>query len=122
MHACNSSLKAMAPTSTTTPKRKKRTVAEALQDNTWIDNIRYNLTTVLVAEFFKVFELLWTSGITLTQGVEDNIRCKWTTSGAYTAKSAYQMQFLGSIPSISANMIWKCWAPSKCKFFTWLLL
>nr|BAD03214.1 hypothetical protein [Oryza sativa Japonica Group]BAD03583.1 hypothetical protein [Oryza sativa Japonica Group] len=43
----------MAPTSTTTPERKKRTVAEALQDNTWIDNIRYNLTTVLVAEFFK---------------------------------------------------------------------
>jgi hypothetical protein len=32
------------------------------------------------------------------------------------------MQFLGSIPSILANVIWKCWAPSKCKFFTWLLL
>ncbi len=58
----------------------------------------------------------------INPSVEDSIRWKWTTSGAYTAKSAYQMQFLGSIPSILANVIWKCWAPSKCKFFTWLLL
>ncbi len=32
------------------------------------------------------------------------------------------MQILGGIPSISTNVIWKCWAPSKCKFFAWLLL
>ena len=112
----------MAPNLYHHAKRKKRTVAEALEENKWIDDIRHNLTTTLVAEFFKVFKLLWSSGVTLTQGIQDSIRWKWTPSGAYTAKSAYQAQFLGGIPSVAANAIWKCWAPSKCKFFAWLLL
>lgn len=73
-------------------------------------------------EFFQVFELLWSLDTTLTQGVEDSIRWKWTPSGTYTAKLAYQMQFLVSTQSASTNVIWKCWALSKYKFFTWLLL
>lgn len=89
--ACSSTLKAVAPNLFRHARKKKRTVAEALQDNKWIDDIRYNLTTALVTDFFKVFEIIWTSGITLTQDIEDNIRWKWTTSGVYTTKSAYQM-------------------------------
>lgn len=89
--ACSSTLKAVAPNLFRHARKKKRTVAEALQDNKWIDDIQYNLTTALVTDFFKVFEIIWTSGITLTQDIEDNIRWKWTTSGVYTTKSAYQM-------------------------------
>lgn len=28
---------------------------------------------------------------------------------------------MGSTQSASASAVWKCWVPSKCKFFTWLL-
>lgn len=118
----SSPLKTMAPNLYRHARRKKRTVADALQDNKWIDDIRHNLTLVLVTEFFKVFEILWESNTTLSQGVQDSIQWKWTPTGSYTAKSTYQMQFLGSIPSLSATAVWKCWAPSKCNFFAWLLL
>jgi hypothetical protein len=51
-------------------------VAKALGGDKWIDDIRHNLTTMLVTEFFKVFECLWTTNTILTQGTEDNIRWK----------------------------------------------
>lgn len=118
----SSPLKTMASNLYRHARRKKRTVANALQDNKWIDDIRHNLTSVLVTEFFKVFEILWESNTTLFQGVQDSIQWKWTPTGSYTAKSTYQMQSLGSIPSLSATAVWKCWAPSKSNFFAWLLL
>jgi hypothetical protein len=45
----------------------------------------------------------------------------WTRSpdGIYTAKSAYELHFEGNIIS---SFRWSVWAPSKCKFFIWLLL
>lgn len=86
-------------------RRKKRIVAEALGGDKWIDDIRHNLTTTLVTEFFKVFECLWTTNTILTQGTEDNIHWKWTESGEYSAKSAYQMQFLDGVPSITTNVV-----------------
>jgi hypothetical protein len=45
----------------------------------------------------------------------------WTRSpdGIHTAKSAYELQFEGNIIS---SFRWSVWAPSKCKFFIWLLL
>lgn len=55
-----------------------------------------------------------------------DLRCaiiwRWTSSGKYSAKSAYLAQFSGRIESRAACLIWKTWAPSKCKNFTWLLL
>jgi hypothetical protein len=32
------------------------------------------------------------------------------------------MQFEGGIFSSFPKIVWKVWAPSKCKFFMWLLL
>lgn len=64
--ASHTTLKAIAPNLYRHSKRKKRTVAEALDGNKWIDDIRHNLTTLLVTEFFQVFELLWSLYTTLT--------------------------------------------------------
>jgi hypothetical protein len=64
--ASHTTLKAIAPNLYNHSKRKKRTVAEALDGNKWIDDIRHNLTTLLVTEFFQVFELLWSLYTTLT--------------------------------------------------------
>jgi hypothetical protein len=37
-------------------------------------------------------------------------------------KSAYDMQFEGSTESPLLPMVWKVWAPSRYKFFMWLML
>ena len=39
----------------------------------------------------------------------------------YSAASPYKAQFLGMTPPMD-QMVWKAWAPSKVKFFTWLAI
>jgi hypothetical protein len=34
----------------------------------------------------------------------------------------YKMQFLGSVGSTFPAKVWQAWAPSRCKFFTWLMM
>jgi hypothetical protein len=38
----------------------------------------------------------------------------------HTAHSAYQAQFCGSTRTNFNNIVWRAWAPPKCKFFSWL--
>lgn len=40
-----------------------------------------------------------------------------TANGEYSASSAYQMQFDGSVASYFPEQIWHVWAPPKCKSF-----
>ena len=46
----------------------------------------------------------------------------WTlsTSGVYSAKSAYKAQFIGASSCSFMSIVWKTWAPPKCSFFAWL--
>lgn len=115
-------LKYLAPTLFTHSKGKHRTVHKALSDNQWIRDIRHDLTLALVQEFVQVHQQIWESGITLVEDTEDTILWKWTNSDKYSTKSAYMAQFSGGTGSRAANLTWKCWAPSKCKNFMWLLL
>uniref|UniRef100_A0A0A9HQ77 Reverse transcriptase zinc-binding domain-containing protein n=1 Tax=Arundo donax TaxID=35708 RepID=A0A0A9HQ77_ARUDO len=48
---------------------------------------------------------------------------KWRLdpSGQFTTKSAYSAFFNGSIFFEPSELIWKSWAPRKCKFFLWLV-
>jgi hypothetical protein len=50
----------------------------------------------------------------------DSIAWNLAKDGCYSASSAYKMQFLGQTTSMMPSMVWKPWAPSKCKIFTWL--
>lgn len=99
----SSPLKTMASNLYRHARRKKRTVANALQDNKWINDIRHNLTSMLVTEFFKVFEILWESNTTLSQGVQDSIQWKWTPTGSYTAKVNLSNAVPGQHPIIIGN-------------------
>jgi hypothetical protein len=42
--------------------------------------------------------------------------------GRYSAKSAYNVQFIGAIKDEQWSSIWKAKVDNKCKFFMWLLL
>lgn len=90
---------------------------EALQNGVWIKDIAYNLNDALLAEFFELWEVLRSLNLNLNTQGEDQITWKLDSSGKYTAKSAYDIQFSGNIPSNSPKLIWAAWAPPKCKFF-----
>ena len=47
---------------------------------------------------------------------------KLTAFGEYDSASAYRAQFLGSVKFDLRWLIWKPWAPTKCKFFAWLII
>ena len=95
---------------------------ERLTNDQWIEDIKHNLIVQLVKEYLEVFNQVWSNDTTLTEGVDDTLTWRWTSNGEYSTRLAYITQFNGRISSVAAKLIWKQWAPSKCKHFAWLLL
>jgi hypothetical protein len=48
---------------------QKRTINDALQNGSWVHDIRGQVTMQMLSEFLSLWDLL--SGITLQQGVDD---------------------------------------------------
>jgi hypothetical protein len=101
-------------------RRKNRSVAQALTDNRWISDIDHNLTQEIIVEYTKLWEEL--EGIVLSDSQQDTISWIMTADGAYSAKSAYALHFIGRTQCESADQAWRTKAPPKCKFFIWLML
>ena len=100
-------------------KRKNRTVQDALADNNWISDIAMDAFTAdHMEQYVRLWELL--SDIQLHPDTEDSITWSLTPNGCYSASSAYKVQFLASLPCQFGNIVWKTWAPPKCRFFAWL--
>jgi hypothetical protein len=106
-------------------RRKNRTVRDAVTNGNWIRDIAHNLNHELLREFFDLWTKIDAAGLRLDDEREDtNNTITWTieSSGEYSAKSACKIQFAGHLASNYKDIIWKAWAPPKCKFFVWLLL
>lgn len=80
---------------------------------------RMNSTTQ-VREFILLWGLI--QQVHLDESATDSITWKWTPNGAYSASSAYRIQFLGSIQDNRANFFWKAKTENKCRFFAWLMV
>jgi hypothetical protein len=67
---------------------------------------------------------MWTmlQQINLQPQSGDMIVWNLTTVGKYSAKSAYEAQFLGRIKQPHLEQVWKIRAEGKVQFFLWLLL
>jgi hypothetical protein len=72
----------------------------------------------VLAQYLSVWDLV--SHLVLQPEVEDTHIWRFSASGKYSAKSAYEAMFIGSIQFRLWERIWKTWAPNKCKFFLWL--
>ena len=120
LHGCKP--KDVAPLVFAASSRKNWKVREALQNNAWI--LKLNTSTVVSVEHIRQFFTLWAlvNDVHLDALSEDTIVWKHTTSGHYTAASAYKAQFLGLVLSPMDQMVWKAWAPPKAKFFAWLAI
>ena len=89
-------------------------------EGAWLEKIRLPMDWRM--EHITQIVTLWarSRSIHLLDGIEDDIIWKHTTSGHYSATSAYKAQFLGATRSPMGQTIWKVWAPLKVKFFAWL--
>ncbi|KAL6613961.1 hypothetical protein ACP70R_036231 [Stipagrostis hirtigluma subsp. patula] len=98
---------------------KHRTVDKELRDYAWIRNLVGFSVQDHMDELIIMLQAL--QGIQLTND-EDKITWKWTANGEYTARSAYNVQFIGTTRMTWPQTVWKADTKPKCKFFAWLIL
>jgi hypothetical protein len=103
-------------------RRKQRTVREAMLGGNWIGDIAHDLNNEILREFFQLWNAIESAQLNLDDGRDDQISWILESSGEYSTKSAYNIQFARQIPTMFLNLIWNAWAAPKCKFFLWLLL
>jgi hypothetical protein len=101
-------------------KKKRRTVANATLNDVWVHDIDiwHIRSASQIHEFITLWERL--RGLQLSPELPDSIVWKYTKHGEYTAASAYEAQFTWVASSPMEHLIWRVWAPPKCKFFSWL--
>jgi hypothetical protein len=88
-----------------------------MRNQKWILDLSRGLMPEMLTEFTRLAARL--DDVTLNEETRDTIRWRFTTSGEYTASSAYLLQFEGSTMSDMVPTIWDGWALGKCKFFIW---
>jgi hypothetical protein len=76
-------------------RAKKRTVFEAPTEMRWISDIRGALTVAVLTEYLGLWDFL--SDFVLQPEVEDSHTWQLSSSGKYSAKSAYEGLFIGAI-------------------------
>jgi hypothetical protein len=113
--------KDIAPLLFAKSRKKKRSVASALDEANWIHDLNHHsgITSSHLLEFVTLWNLVGQE--TLQPHQEDKITWTLTPSGEYTTSSAYKAQFHDLAANQALASIWKTWAPPKCKFFTWLI-
>lgn len=97
--------------------RNHRTVAEALLNKRWIQDITGALGMQAILEYLSLWPVM--KSIQLSDQ-EDSLHWRWETSGEYSSRSAYQAQFLGRI-RFQSSPIQKSLASPKCRYFIWLV-
>lgn len=81
--------------------------------------LELNGNTTFTVELISQLVSLWsaTQDIMLNQNESDHIVWKLSNHGEYSASSAYKAQCLGTVGTNFNPLIWKSWAPAKCKLY-----
>jgi hypothetical protein len=96
-----------------------RTVRDAILDQSWVRDIIGASTVQVIVQYIRVWDLLLDFALTETR---DRFIWKWTASGEFSSGSAYRALFFGWSPLLGASHLWKTQAPSRVRFFGWLVL
>uniref|UniRef100_A0ACD5YC02 Uncharacterized protein n=1 Tax=Avena sativa TaxID=4498 RepID=A0ACD5YC02_AVESA len=99
--------------------RKNQCVQDALANGKWMQDLRTRWTDNHLVQLIGLAELL--DEVQLSSD-PDSISWCVGKDDFYTAKYAYQLQFFGSVRTEFKQLIWKVWAPARCKFFIWTLM
>jgi hypothetical protein len=90
-------------------RRNRRSVAEALDNGAWIKDIIDTLSIPTIVQYLHLRARV--NGVQLQPGVNDKTVWKWTSSGTYTASSAYAALFHGQTTMVGAREVWRVRAP-----------
>lgn len=99
---------------------RRRPTEQALQNETWIEDITGARAVPLLHQFLQLVDAL--QPIQLTEGRSDQIIWRWNLTGVYTASSAYHAFFIGQYSIAGARELARTRAPPKAKFFIWFAL
>jgi len=92
------------------PKRSsRRTVLEALTGEKWTEDIQGEIGSTALIQYLELWDIL--NGVELNEEIPDKHIWRLSTSGKYTAKSAYDTLFQGAIFFEPYERIWKSLAP-----------
>ena len=102
-------------------RKKSRMLGDALRNNNWIKDLNFHHPGFSL-HHLREFVDLWkaTQTISLNSETQDEITWKFLVDGNYSARSAYNAQFIGSTITNFDTLIWQSWAPATCKIFSWL--
>jgi len=116
------SIQSLAPSLSASVSRRRanrRSVKDALDNDLWLEDIQGEITIDALWEYLELWNII--NAVELQQGIPDKHIWRLSSSGQYTAQSAYEAQFQGAIRFEPYARIWKTWAPPKCRFFMWLV-
>lgn len=113
------SLMHIAPGCYRLARRKNHTVKNALTRNRWMVGLQRLTTPEDVHQLFQMW--LVVRDVQLSDQ-QDVATWNFGKTNCYTASSAYQVQFFGSLNKHKWMMVWKTKVPNKCKIFLWLFL
>jgi hypothetical protein len=81
------------------------TVEEAMADYSWVMDIRGDLPVEVILDFLCLWDLIY--DFQLQPDIEDSHIWRFSSSGQYSAKSAYESFFIGSTQFGPYERIWK---------------
>ena len=91
------------------PRRRGRSVRDALLNGRWRHDVTGARTMAVISEFAAVWDICLL--VVLHPGVPDQFIWKWTADGEYSAASAYRAFFFGSTELAGARELWAAPAP-----------
>jgi hypothetical protein len=114
--------KDIAPSIFNISRLTKGCVQKAMHNDEWVRHI--NTSKITTAQHISEFVALWekVTTVQLQENTPDEIVWTLNASGVYDATSAYRAQFEDLAPTTMNPLVWKNWAPPKCKTFAWLVL
>jgi hypothetical protein len=108
----------MVVVSVSTRKKNRRRVADALAQDAWVGDVSANISIEGWLQCINLWEAI--DSIRLDASRPDIFRWTGSPSGEYSAKSTYKMLCQGRTTVAFYKLIWRSFAPLKCKIFCWL--
>nr|AAL58152.1 hypothetical protein [Oryza sativa Japonica Group]AAL79345.1 Putative reverse transcriptase [Oryza sativa]AAP53273.1 hypothetical protein LOC_Os10g21410 [Oryza sativa Japonica Group] len=99
-------------------KNRKKSLRQGKEDDSWVHDLTLDAGSSITINLLDQLVRLWEAvrNVHLDSEEPDQIAWKFTSSGHYTASSAYHAQCLGAPNTNFNSLIWKVWAPGKYKF------
>ncbi|KAM0866912.1 hypothetical protein ACQ4PT_042345 [Festuca glaucescens] len=98
---------------------KRRRVCDGVPNHAWARDIVGELTVDVVVQFLRLWNAV--QAVPLSDH-NDKFVWKWTADGVFTARSAYQVFFHGTMALPGVANVWNSFAPYKFRFHAWLSL